>query len=210
MKTILVASSKGGAGKTTLATNLAAYFALEGKRTVLVDADPQRSSTRWAERRAELETAVLPIDGTSKRAWRAWLPDDAERVVIDAPAGSMADDLEHFLEHVDAIVVPVLPSALDIEATVGFLNTVAKVKRVRKQKLPVGLVLNRAKPWTNASQQALEMLKTWPYPVVTQLRDTQAYVVLVGLGRSLFDYHSAQVREHQADWVPLLKWLDKA
>lgn len=210
MKTILVASSKGGAGKTTLATNLAAHFALEGKRTVLVDADPQHSSTRWAERRAELETAVLPIDASGKRAWRTWLPEDAERVVIDAPAGSMADDLQQFIEHVDAIVVPVLPSALDIEATVGFLNSLSKVPRVHKRKLPVGLVVNRSKPWTNTSQQAVEMLKTWPYPVVAQLRDTQAYVVLAGLGRSLFDYRSAQVRDHQADWDPLLKWVKKA
>jgi chromosome partitioning protein len=210
MKTILVASSKGGAGKSTLATNLAAHFALDGKRTVLVDADPQHSSTRWAERRAELETAVLPIDASGKRAWRTWLPEDAERVVIDAPAGSMADDLQQFIEHVDAIVVPVLPSALDIEATVGFLNSLSKVPRVHKRKLPVGLVVNRSKPWTNTSQQAVEMLKTWPYPVVAQLRDTQAYVVLAGLGRSLFDYRSAQVRDHQADWDPLLKWLKKA
>jgi len=210
MKTILVASSKGGAGKTTLATNLAAHFALDGKRTVLVDADPQHSSTRWAERRAELETAVLPLDASGKRNWRAGLPEDAERVVIDAPAGSMATDLEQFLEHVDAIVVPVLPSALDIEATVGFLNSLSKVPRVHKRKLPVGLVVNRSKPWTNTSQQAVEMLKTWPYPVVAQLRDTQAYVVLAGLGRSLFDYRSAQVRDHQADWDPLLKWVKKA
>ena len=210
MKTILVASSKGGAGKTTLATNLAAYFALDGKRTVLVDADPQHSSTRWAERRAELESAVLPIDASGRRAWRAWLPEDAERVVVDATAGAMADDLGSFLEHADAVVVPVLPSALDIEATVGFLNTLAKVPRVHKRKLPVGLVVNRSKPWTNASQQAVEMLKTWPYPVITQLRDTQAYVVMAGLGRSLFDYRSAQVREHQADWEPLLKWIKKA
>ena len=210
MKTILVASSKGGAGKTTLATNLAAHFALEGKRTVLVDADPQHSSTRWAERRAELESAVLPIDAGRKRAWRTSLPDDAERVVIDAPAGSMSEDLEHFIEHADAIVVPVLPSALDIEATVGFLNSLSKVPRVHKRKLPVGLVVNRSKPWTNTSQQAVEMLKTWPYPVVAQLRDTQAYVVLAGLGRSLFDYRSAQVRDHQADWDPLLKWVKKA
>ena len=210
MKTILVASSKGGAGKTTLATNLAAYFALDGKRTVLVDADPQHSSTRWAERRAELESAVLPIDASGRRAWRAWLPEDAERVVVAAPAGAMADDLGSFLEHADAVVVPVLPSALDIEATVGFLNTLAKVPRVHKRKLPVGLVVNRSKPWTNASQQAVEMLKTWPYPVITQLRDTQAYVVMAGLGRSLFDYRSAQVREHQADWEPLLKWIKKA
>ena len=153
MKTILVASSKGGAGKTTLATNLAAYFALDGKRTVLVDADPQHSSTRWAERRAELESAVLPIDASGRRAWRAWLPEDAERVVVDAPAGAMADDLGSFLEHADAVVVPVLPSALDIEATVGFLNSLAKVPRVHKRKLPVGLVVNRSKPWTNAADR---------------------------------------------------------
>ena len=209
MKTWLVACSKGGVGKTTIATQLAANAALSGLRTVLVDADPQGSATRWCERRAGMASAVLPVDGT-RRAWRKRVPDDAQRLIVDAPAGAMADDLEDFIQHADAMVVPVQPSALDIEATVGFLNTVAKAKRVRKQKLPVGLVPNRAKPWTNASQQALEMLKTWPYPVVAQLRDTQAYVVLVGLGRSLFDYHSAQVREHQADWEPLLKWLGKA
>lgn len=210
MKTILVASSKGGAGKSTIATNLAATFALDGKRTVLVDADPQGSSTRWAERRAELESAVLPVDGTGRRAWRDAVPDDADRVVIDAAAGAMAPDLESFLDKADAVVVPVLPSAMDIEATVGFLNTLAKVPRVHKRKLPVGLVVNRSKPWTNASQQAVEMLSTWPYPVVAQLRDTQAYVVLAGLGRSLFDYRSAQVRDHQSDWDPLLKWIKKA
>lgn len=210
MKTILVASSKGGAGKTTLATNLAAQFALEGKRTVLVDADPQGSSTNWAKRRAELDSAVLPVDGTRKRSWRDAIPGDAERVVIDVPAGMMADDLAPFIEHSDAIVVPVIPSGIDIEATVAFLNTLAKVPRVHKRKLPVGLVVNRSKPWTNASQQALEMFKTWPYPVVAQLRDTQAYVVMAGLGRSLFDYKSAQIRDHQGDWEPLLKWLKKA
>lgn len=210
MKTILVASSKGGAGKSTIATNLAAAFALDGKRTVLVDADPQGSSTRWAERRAELETAVLPIDGSRRRNWRAAVPEDADRVVIDAAAGSMATDLDAFLEAADAVVVPVLPSAMDIDATVGFLNTLAKVPRVHKRKLPVGLVVNRSKPWTNASQQAVEMLGSWPYPVVAQLRDTQAYVVLAGLGRSLFDYRSAQVRDHQSDWDPLLKWIKKA
>ena len=209
MKTVLVASSKGGVGKSTIATHLAAQSALEGLRTALVDADPQESSTRWAQRRAGLESAVLPLDGTRRKAWRKQLPDDTQRLVIDAPAGAMADHLDAFLEEADAVIVPVQPSALDIEATVPFLDSLARHPRVRKGQLRVGLVGNKLKPWTNASQQALDLLAAWPYPVVAQLRDSQAYVVLTGLGKSLFDYHSVQVREHQDDWQPLLKWLKK-
>ena len=209
MKTILVASSKGGVGKTTVATHLAAQAALAGQRTVLVDVDPQASSTRWAERRAGLESAVLPLDGSSK-GWRKQIPDDTDVVIVDAPAGAMAGDLDAFLDRADAVVVPVLPSVLDIEATVGFLDTLAKNARVRRGELRVGLVANKLKPWTNGSQQALDLLRQWPYPLVAQLRDSQAYAVLVGLGKSLFDYHSAQVREHQDDWQPLLRWLKKS
>lgn len=209
MKTVLVASSKGGVGKTTIATHLAAQAALDGLNTVLVDADPQGSSTRWAQRRAGLDSAVLPLDGTQGKRWRQQLPDDSGRVVIDAAAGAMAGDLEPFLQAVDAVVVPVLPSTFDIEASVGFLDTLARHPRVRRGELPVALVGNKLRPWTNVSQQTIDLLKQWPYPLVAQLRDSQAYVVLAGIGKSLFDYHSAQVREHQADWQPLLRWLKK-
>ena len=209
MKTVLVASSKGGVGKTTLSTNLAAHFALDGKRTVLVDADRQGSSRHWAEKRANLEHAVLPVDGTRKD-WDRRVPDDAQRVVVDAAAGAHGQELAHFLDVADAVVVPVLPSMIDIEATVPFLDTLAKHPRVRKGQLPVGLVGNRLRPWTNASQQSMDLLRQWPYPLVAELRDTQAYVLMAGLGRSLFDYQSQQVREHQADWAPLFKWLKRA
>ncbi len=209
MKTWLVACSKGGVGKSTIATHLAAESALAGLHTALVDADPQGSSTRWCERRAGLVHAVLPVDGTRK-SWRKHLPGDTQRVIVDSPAGAMVGQLETFLDAADAVVVPIQPSALDIEASVRFLESLAKHPRVRKGKLRVGLVGNRLKPHTNASQQALEILRGWPFPLVAQLRDSQAYVVLTGLGKSLFDYNGAQVREHQADWQPLLQWLRKA
>lgn len=209
MRTILVASSKGGAGKSTVSTNLAAYFAVEGKATALLDADRQKSSTHWCEKRAHMESAVLPLDGT-RRGWDKSLPDGIQRLVVDAPAGAMGEDLVAFLDIADAVIVPVLPSAIDLEATVPFLNTLVAHPRVKKGKLPVGILANRLKPWTSASQQAVAQLKAWPYPVVGELRDTQAYVLMAALGKSLFDYHSEQIRSHQEDWAPLLRWLKKS
>lgn len=208
MRTIVVASSKGGAGKSTLSTNLAAHFALQGKRTVLIDADRQKSATHWCEKRAALDTAVLPVDG-SRKGWKKNLPAQTDVAIVDAAAGAMGDDLEDFLEMADAVLVPVLPSTIDLEATVPFLNSLAATARVKKGKLPVALVANRLKPWTGASQQAVEQLKSWPYPLAGELRDTQAYVLMVALGKSVFDYHSEQIRGHQADWASIFRWLKK-
>lgn len=208
MHVIVVASSKGGAGKSTLSTNLAAHFALQGRRTVLIDADRQKSATHWCEKRAGMESAVLPVDG-SKKGWKKNLPSQTEVIIVDAAAGAMGDDLADFLEMASAVLVPVLPSTIDLEATVPFLNSLAGNARIKKGKLPVALVGNRLKPWTGASQQAIAQIKAWPYPVVGELRDTQAYVLMVALGKSLFDYHSEQIRSHQADWAPIFKWLKK-
>lgn len=208
MHVIVVASSKGGAGKSTLSTNLAAYYALQGKRTALIDADRQKSATHWCEKRAAMDSAVLPIDG-SRKGWRKQLPEQTDVLIVDAPAGAMGDDLEEFLEMASVVLVPVLPSTIDLEATVPFLNSLAGNARVKKGKLPVALVGNRLKPWTGASQQAMAQIKAWPYPVVAELRDTQAYVLMVALGKSVFDYQSEQIRSHQADWAALFKWMRK-
>ncbi len=206
MLSILVASSKGGCGKSTISTELAAYFALAGKRSVIVDADPQRSSTRWCERRAESAHAVLPIDG-SRRHWERRLPADTERLVIDTPAGATARQLEPWVERVDAVVVPVQPSPIDLEATADFLTELRGIEALRRGKRQVGLVGNRMKPWTSTTQSALTQIGGWPFPLVATLRDSQAYALLAGLGKSLFDYHSQAVLAQQEDWVPLFGWL---
>ena len=107
------------------------------------------------------------------------------------------------------LIVPVLPSAIDLEATQPFLAEVAALPRVKKGKVAVGLVANRLKPWTNASQLAVEEVKAFPFPLVAELRDTQGYVLANALGKSIFDYHSESVRSHQDDWAKLLRWLKK-
>jgi len=209
MLKVLVASSKGGAGKSTLATNLAAHYAVKGHNTVLVDADRQGSSLRWSEKRAAHANAVLGIPGL-RRDWEKHVPGDAERVIIDSAAGIRASEVADYLDGIDAVVVPVLPSAIDLEATAPFLAEIAELPRIKRGKVAVGIVANRLKPWTNASQLAVEEIKAFPFPLVAQLRDTQGYVLANALGKSIFDYHSEMVRSHQDDWKGLLRWLKKA
>jgi chromosome partitioning protein len=208
MRKILVASSKGGCGKTTIATNLAAYFAQDGKNTVLVDADRQGSSLRWAEKRAGLPAPVLGLSGL-RRDWAARIPEDAQRVIVDGPAGIRAGELAELLEDVDGLLIPVLPSRIDLEASTVFLREVAQLARVKRGKVALGLIANRLKPWTTASQEAIEEIKKLPLPLLAQLRDTQGYVLVAGLGKSIFDYHSELIRTHQEDWAKLLRWLKK-
>lgn len=209
MQRILIASRKGGCGKTTLVSNLAAYWAQKGKRTVVLDADRQASSFHWCARRPETVPGVLAIDATRRGALDR-IPVDAERVLIDTPAGSDADSLAALLDSADAVLVPVLPSPIDLEATAPFLAELAAVPRIKRGRLPVALVANRLKPWTRASQDTLESLRAMPFPLVAELRDSQAYALLAGLGKGLFDYGSEQVRSHQDDWAPLLRWLKRA
>ncbi len=208
MLKVLVASSKGGAGKSTLATNLAAHYAVDGKNTVLVDADRQGSSLRWCEKRSVYPNAVLGIPGLRKD-WERHVPEDTQRLIIDTAAGIRASDVEDFLEKIDVIVVPVLPSAIDLEATEPFLTELTELARIKRGKVAVGIVANRLKPWTNASQLAVEEMQRFPFPVVTELRDTQGYVLANALGKSIFDYNSEVVRSHQEDWAKLLRWLKK-
>ncbi|MGN6091890.1 MAG: nucleotide-binding protein [Luteibacter jiangsuensis] len=208
MLTTLVASSKGGCGKTTLVTQLATHWAQAGKKTAVIDADRQHSSLRWVGRRPENAPSIVAIEG-SRRAFDR-LPEDVERVIVDTPAGVDEKDLEPYLERADVIVVPVLPSHFDLDATLDFLKVLKGFSRVKRGKLPVGLVGNRLKPWTNASQAALaELGERAPFPVVAELRDSQAYVLLTALGKGIFDYHSENVRGHQDDWAKLLRWIKR-
>ena len=207
MLTVLVASSKGGCGKSTLVTQLASHWAQDGKRTAIVDIDRQGSSYGWAALRPEGLPGVLGLEG---RRGLQKLPPDTERVLIDTPAGIGERELEPLLEHANVLLVPVLPSSFDLHATLGFLGKLAAIARIKRGKLPVALVGNRLKPWTHASQDALAQLaEASPFPVVAQLRDSQAYVLLTALGKGIFDYHSEQVRSQQQDWLPLLRWIKR-
>lgn len=208
MLTTLVASSKGGCGKSTLVTQLASHWAQAGQRTAIVDADRQHSSFHWAEIRPDSVPGVLALEGRRRNLQK--IPPDTQQLLIDTPAGSGERELEPYIELANVVLVPVLPSSFDLDATLHFLAELQSIKRIRRGKLPVALVANRLKPWTHASQNAVAMLaEQSPFPIAAQLRDSQAYVLLASLGKGIFDYHSEQVRSHQQDWKALLRWIKR-
>lgn len=208
MLTTLVASSKGGCGKSTLVTQLASHWAQAGQPTAIIDADRQGSSFRWASLRPDTVPGVLAIEGGRKALQK--VPPDTRQLLIDTPAGAGERELEPYLEQAQVLLVPVLPSSFDLHATLGFIDELQKINRIRRGKLPVALVANRLKPWTHASQDAVAQLaEQSAFPVVAQLRDSQAYVLLAALGKGIFDYQSEHVRGHQDDWKALLRWIKR-
>ena len=128
-KFILVANSKGGSGKTTLATNLAAAYAHLGLDTTLVDCDQQQSSLTWLDARSSNLPHIHFLNGNahigvSQLDWALRVSPDASRVIVDISGATRGQQLYSLLQKVDDIVVPVQPSVVDIKAATEFLNEI--------------------------------------------------------------------------------------
>lgn len=212
MQRILIASSKGGCGKTTLATNLAVALAHAGGRVCLVDADPQGSSRDWSLARGDLAPAVACFHSADpgqalSSGWTLRIPADTDTLVVDTPAGLRPNQLGEFLRRVDHVLVPLLPSAIDLRVASGFLADLANALPVRQGAVRVGLVANRVKARTVAARSLPGFAADTPFPLLGALRDSQAFVLAGALGRGLFDYPGAAVASYRDDFAPVLEWL---
>ena len=206
MRTVLVGNIKGGCGKTTLATHIAAAFAGSGLVTGIGDCDRQRSSLNWLRRRSDSLPAIIGLDW-SKDVGEA--PKGLERLVIDAPAAMHHKDVEDLIDISDIVVVPVLPGAFDEDATAHFLERLAKVKAVRKNKRVVAVVGNRLRPGTRTSDHLDGFFGGLGFPVVARLRDSQVYPTMAAQGSTVLEATDRRSRSYGAEWQPLLDLLDR-
>lgn len=205
MKSVLIANPKGGAGKTTLSTNLAAYFANEKKKVTLCDLDRQQSALRWlAFRSPELPPVTGYFAGNQLAVS---LPREADWVVLDAPAGLQGYKLNDTLRQVDKVLIPVVPSIFDMAATEDFLNSIRTEMRGKRQS--VGIIAMRVDPRTKAAAMLEEFLSHFDVPIVTYLRSTQNYVNAAAGGLSIFDSAPAKHKRDLGEWQPVIDWLKK-
>ena len=213
MLRIVVLNPKGGSGKTTIAVNLASHYAVQRERVVLMDQDPQGSTTRWFRKRGP---GAYPIhgmaawedDARTTRTFRLRIPPAATRVVIDTPAAMTALELADVTRDAHKIIVPVLPSDIDVHACTRIISDLLLVAKVRRGDNRIGVVANRVRRNTLTYQSLQRFLATLNVPVIATLRDSQNYVRSAEMGIGIHEMKPYVVADDIAQWQPLIDWIE--
>lgn len=211
---VLVINAKGGCGKTTIATNLASYYAAHKRMAALLDYDPQGSSMQWLTLRADSHFPVhgiaafrKPIGGTT-RTWQMRVPVNTECLIMDAPAGIHGMPLIDLVRESDTIIVPVLPSPIDIHAASHFIRDLLLVAKVRARAIRVGVVANRVRTNAKVYHSLRRFLDSLNIPFVAHLRDTQNYVQSAEEGLGVFEWRGSRVQQDRRQWESLVRWIE--
>jgi chromosome partitioning protein len=213
MQRIVVLNPKGGSGKTTIAINLASYLASRGHRPVLMDFDPQGSSLRWVRMRQPSQAPIQAVaafekDSRTTRTFQLRVPPIATHVIVDTPAALEGRDMPDMTRDADKILVPVLPSDIDIHACSRCIRDLLLVAKVRREDNRIGVIANRIRRNTLTYQALIRFLHTLGIPIVATIRDSQNYVRAAELGIGVHEMKSYVAREDVAQWVPLVEWLE--
>jgi len=205
MPVIVVANPKGGAGKSTLATNLAGWWAHRGHAVMLGDVDRQQSSLHWLALRPPQLPLIRGWEVTADHIARA--PRQTTHLVLDTPAGLRGKRLEALMKIADRWLIPLQPSLFDIQATHAFVQSL--LAHPRADQVAMGLVGMRVKEHTHANEHLHEFVATLALPLVADLRDTQNYVHLAARGLTLWDVAPGRVARDLQQWTPLLEWVSR-
>jgi len=214
MQRIVVINSKGGCGKTTISTNLASFYAGKGMNTALFDYDSQGSSMRWMKLRADKWPAIYGIEahnGAAKGVTTSWhmrIPPEIERLIVDTPAGLKGTDLIDQLKGADCIVIPVLPSSIDVYATADFIRDLMLKAKVQLQSTRLAIVTNRTRKNTKAFQSLERFLRSLNIPVIANLRDTQNYVAAAEEGLGVHEIKNRSAYLDLMHWRSIYNWLE--
>lgn len=211
---LVVLNAKGGSGKTTLATNLAAWFASRGEPTALMDFDPQGCSTRWLANRPETSPpihgiAAFRINQQMTRSWQLRTPPGTRYLVVDTSAAIPAQRIAEYTREADAIIIPVGATDIDTHAAAGFISDLLLVAKEDRRHGRLAVVANRVRSGTVAQQRLLRFLDTLAIPCVTLLRDSQVYAHAAQRGIGIHEFKPWQVRRDLEQWAPLLAWVER-
>jgi chromosome partitioning protein len=203
MPVVVVANPKGGVGKSTLATNIAGYFASLGHPVMLGDIDRQQSSRLWLGLRPVQARPITNWEMGASQSVKP--PKGTTHVVLDTPAGLHGGRFKEVMKLADKVVIPLQPSVFDIFATRAFLDQLGDNKHAGMAQ--IALVGMRVDARTIAADHLHEFVDQLGLPMLGYLRDTQNYIHLAARGLTLFDVTPRRVEKDLEQWQPLCAWL---
>ena len=207
MRTIMIMNAKGGCGKTTLATNLACWFADQDGKVALADFDPQGSSLDWLEARNDYD-GIPGIQGIDASREAVKPARGTEYLIIDVPAGIHGAEINNMLKQVETLIIPVLPSPIDMRAAKRFLGELLESGRVSKKQTRIALVANRVRENSVAFHTLEDFLNEQKIPVLSHLRESTNYLKCAETGLSIFELAPSTVEKDLPQWDPIIDWLD--
>jgi chromosome partitioning protein len=205
MRSILVVNPKGGCGKTTIATNLATYYAVWDVPTALVDLDPQQSSTGWLRVRPKDEN---PIQGLNGLLGKIYPDSNTQRIIYDAPARTDSAKVARLIKLVDVVIIPVLPSAIDMRVAASFVADIVTRVKAQNSKALIGVVANRTQRNYQSYTALLKFLKKLDVPFVGALRNSQNYIKAADTGVGIFEMPLAEAKNDMAEWKLIINWIE--
>ena len=205
MRTIMVINAKGGCGKTTIATNLAGFYANKGNAVAIADFDPQGSSLDWLNARPDDYPQIIGIDASSG-TFRT--PRNIDTLILDVPAAVHGKVLTALVRRAESLVIPVLPSPIDMRAAAHFIQELLLVGKVNRDEVKLAVVANRVKENTLIFHTLEKFLRRLKIPRIATLRDTQNYIRAAERGLSIFEMAPSVVQHDLQQWKSLTRWLN--
>ena len=214
LRKIVVLNPKGGCGKSTLAVNLAGYLASRDNGVAIMDFDPQGSSMRWLKIRPDESAPIHGIDAfnvssSATRSWQLRVPTNIRYLVVDSPASVPPENLAELTSGAHAILIPVLPSDIDVHAASQLMKDLLLIAKVSRRMGRIGVVANRVRENTLAYRKLMRFLQSLSISAVGVLKDSQNYVHSAESGLSIHEMQLSRVRADTERWQPIFDWLEE-
>lgn len=198
---LLIGSQKGGCGKSTLATNLCAYYAHKGGDVVLVDADRQGTSSRWAQDRAENHPLLPKVHCVQKyeniNPTILDLCKRYEHVIIDA-AGRDSRELRTGMISADILIIPFRPSQPDLDTLPKLWELISEAQEINMALVPTAvLMMSPNNPKIKEVEEARQYFLDFPGIKLIQsdIKDRKIYRDAMSEGQGVIEMNNTQARD---------------